>query len=207
MKILSVNDPEFRKYGKVITGIDFSNIIREMGNMPCPDGEVVYVPSQPELEAAPEAKQVAESLYGGMPVQIGFCNGDNVLLNAVEYHRDSEINVAVTDLIMLWGSESDITDDFTYDTSKVVAFHIPAGTAVECYATTLHYAPCNYEGNKFRCVVVLPKGTNTDLDFKAEATPEDKLLFARNKWLIGHPDAKIDGAFNGLIGKNLNVDE
>ncbi|MCR5604973.1 MAG: DUF4867 family protein [Lachnospiraceae bacterium] len=207
MKILSVNDPEFRKYGKVITGIDFSNIIREMGNMPCPDGEVVYVPSQPELEATPEAKQVAESLYGGMPVQIGFCNGDNVLLNAVEYHRDSEINVAVTDLIMLWGSESDITDDFTYDTSKVVAFHIPAGTAVECYATTLHYAPCNYEGKKFRCVVVLPKGTNTDLDFKAEATPEDKLLFARNKWLIGHPDAKIDGAFNGLIGKNLNVDE
>ena len=207
MKILSVNDPEFRKYGKVITGIDFSNIIREMGNMPCPDGEVVYVPSQPELEAASEAKQVAESLYGGMPVQIGFCNGDNVMLNAVEYHRDSEINVAVTDLIMLWGSESDITDDFTYDTSKIVAFHIPAGTAVECYATTLHYAPCNYEGNKFRCVVVLPKGTNTDLDFKAEATPEDKLLFARNKWLIGHPDAKIDGAFNGLVGKNINVDE
>lgn len=205
MKILSVNDPEFRKYGKVITGIDFSNIIREMGNMPCPDGDVVYVPSQPELEATPEAKQVAESLYGGMPVQIGFCNGDNVLLNAVEYHRDSEINVAVTDLIMLWGSESDITDDFTYDTSKIVAFHIPAGTAVECYATTLHYAPCNYEGNKFRCVVVLPKGTNTDLDFKADSTPEDKLLFARNKWLIGHPDAKIDGAFNGLIGENPDV--
>ncbi len=205
MKILSVNDPEFRKYGKVITGIDFSNIIREMGNMPCPDGEVVYVPSQPELEACPEAGKVAESLYGGMPVQIGFCNGDNVLLNAVEYHRDSEINVAVTDLIMLWGSESDITDDFTYDTSKIVAFHIPAGTAVECYATTLHYAPCNYEGNKFRCVVVLPKGTNTDLDFKADATPEDKLLFARNKWLIGHPDAKIEGAFNGLIGENPDV--
>ena len=206
MKILSVNDPEFRKYGRVIKGIDFSNIIKEMGNTPCPD-DVVYVPSVKELEACPEYKQIAESLYGGMPIQIGYCNGNNVLLNAVEYHRDSEINVAVTDLIMLWGSESDITDDFTYDTSKIVAFHIPAGTAVECYATTLHYAPCNYEGNKFRCVVVLPKGTNTDLDFKAESTPEDKLLFARNKWLIGHPDAKIDGAFNGLVGKNINVDE
>jgi hypothetical protein len=172
--------------------------------MPCPD-DVVYVPSVKELEACPEYKQVAESLYGGMPIQIGYCNGNNVLLNAVEYHRDSEINVAVTDLIMLWGSQADITEDYKYDTSKVVAFHIPAGTAVECYATTLHYAPCNYEGNKFKCVVVLPKGTNTDLDFKADATPEDKLLFARNKWLIGHPDAKIDGAFNGLIGENIDV--
>jgi hypothetical protein len=206
VKILSVKDPEFRKYGKVIEGIDFSNIIKEMGNTPCPD-DVVYVPSVKELEACPEYKQVAESLYGGMPIQIGYCNGNNVLLNAVEYHRDSEINVAVTDLIMLWGSQSDITEDYKYDTSKVVAFHIPAGTAVECYATTLHYAPCNYEGNKFKCVVVLPKGTNTDLDFKADSTPEDKLLFARNKWLIGHEDANIDGAFNGLVGKNISVEE
>ena len=62
MKILSVNDPEFRKYGKVIEGIDFSNIIREMGNTPCPD-DVVYVPSVKELEDCPEYKQIAESLY------------------------------------------------------------------------------------------------------------------------------------------------
>ncbi len=206
VKILSVNDPEFRKYGRVIKGIDFSNIIKAMGDTPCPD-DVVYVPSVKELEDCPEYKQIAESLYGGMPIQIGYCNGNNVLLNAVEYHRDSEINVAVTDCVMLWGSEADVTEDYTYDTSRVVAFHIPAGTAVECFATTLHYAPCNYNGGKFKVVVVLPKGTNTDLDFKADSTPEDKLLFARNKWLIAHPDAKIDGAFNGLTGKNLNVDE
>ncbi len=79
-----------------------------------------------------------------------------------------------------------MTEDYTYDTSKMVAFHLPAGTAVECFATTLHYAPCNYQGNKFRVVVVLPKGTNTDLDFKADSTPEDKLLFARNKEQVAH---------------------
>ncbi len=204
MKVLSVNDPSFRKYGKVIKGIDFSNIIEKMGDTPLPE-DVIYVPSVAELEACPEAKAVAESLYGGMPVQIGFCNGNNELLNAVEYHRDSEINVAVTDAIMLWGSQQDISDDFTYDTSKMEAFLIPAGTAVECYATTLHYAPCNVNGNRFKVVVVLPKGTNTDFEKGTEYTPEDKLLFARNKWLIGHPDAAIPGAFNGLTGENLHV--
>ncbi|MFT3985101.1 MAG: DUF4867 family protein [Lachnospiraceae bacterium] len=204
MKVLSVNDPSFRKYGKVIKGIDFSNIIEKMGDTPLPE-DVVYVPSVAELEACPEAAAVAESLYGGMPIQIGYCNGNNELLNAVEYHRDSEINVAVTDAVMLWGSQQDITEDFTYDTSGMEAFLIPAGTAVECYATTLHYAPCNADGKRFKVVVILPKGTNTDIKKSTEYTPEDKLLFARNKWLIGHPDAAISGAFNGLIGENLHV--
>ena len=154
MKILSVKDPEFRKYGRVIEGIDFSNIIKEMGNTPCPD-DVVYVPSVKELEACPEYKQIAESLYGGMPIQIGYCNGNNVLLNAVEYHRDSEINVAVTDCVMIWGDEADVTEDYTYDTSKMVAFHLPSGTAVECFATTLHYAPCSAKSFSNRTICYL----------------------------------------------------
>ncbi len=205
MVIKSVNDPSFRKYGKVITGIDFSNISREMMKLPCPDGDVVYEPGVAALENTPEAAVIQQSLYGGMPIQIGHCSGDNTYLNAVEYHRDSEINVAVTDCIMLWGSEQDITDDLTYDTSKMEAFLIPAGTAVECYATTLHYAPCNANGNKFRVVVVLPKGTNTDVETGKITTPEDKLLFARNKWLISHKDANIAGSHVGLVGENLHV--
>ena len=115
MKILSVNDPSFRKYGKVIKGIDFSNIIAKMADTPLPD-DVEYVASVPALEACPEAVVISNSLYGGMPIQIGYCNGNNHLLNAVEYHRDSEINIAVTDTVMIWGSQQDITDDFQYDT-------------------------------------------------------------------------------------------
>ena len=61
------------------------------------------------------------------------------MLNALEYHRSSEANVAVTDIILLLGQQSDITEDFTYDTAQLEAFFIPAGTAVELYATTLHY--------------------------------------------------------------------
>ena len=68
--------------------------------------------------------------------------GDNHKLNGLEYHRSSEINIAVTDMILLLGSQQDVGTDFTYDTSKVEAFYVPAGTVVEMYATTLHYAPC-----------------------------------------------------------------
>ena len=79
---------------------------------------MVYVPSEADLEACQSAKQISDSLYGGMPVQIGYCNGNNYLLNAVEYHRDSEINIAVTDMILILGKEQDITPEQTYDSSK-----------------------------------------------------------------------------------------
>jgi hypothetical protein len=35
--------------------------------------------------------------------------------------------------------------------------------------------------------------------------PEDGLLTAKNKWLIAHEEAEIEGAFNGLCGVNVTV--
>lgn len=205
MKIQKVTDPAFRKYGQVLEGYDFTGLIKEMKHTPVPE-DVIYVPSVEELEALDIMKDLQNKGYGGLPVQIGYCNGHNKKLNAVEYHRNSEINVAVTDLVLLIGHQQDIEPDHTYDTSKIEAFLVPAGTGIEVYATTLHYAPCHVNEGGFQCVVVLPKGTNTDLTFQTEKTGEDSLMTAKNKWLIAHEDAKIEGAFNGLKGENITID-
>lgn len=205
MKIRKVTDPAFRKYGQVLEGYDFTGLIKEMKHTPVPE-DVIYVPSVEELEALDIMKDLQNKGYGGLPVQIGYCNGHNKKLNAVEYHRNSEINVAVTDLVLLIGHQQDIEPDHTYDTSKIEAFLVPAGTGIEVYATTLHYAPCHVNEGGFQCVVVLPKGTNTDLTFQTEKTGEDSLMTAKNKWLIAHEDAKIAGAFNGLKGENITID-
>lgn len=205
MKIQKVTDPAFRKYGQVLEGYDFTGLIKEMKHTPVPE-DVIYVPSVEELEALDIMKDLQNKEYGGLPVQIGYCNGHNKKLNAVEYHRNSEINVAVTDLVLLIGHQQDIEPDHTYDTSKIEAFLVPAGTGIEVYATTLHYAPCHVNEGGFQCVVVLPKGTNTDLTFQTEKTGEDSLMTAKNKWLIAHEDAKIAGAFNGLKGENITID-
>ncbi len=204
MKIQNVTDASFGKYGKVMTEFSFEQILKEMEHTPLPE-DVVYVPSVETLEALPEAQDVSRKGFGGLPVQIGYCNGDNSRLNALEYHRSSEIDIAVTDLILLLGCQQDIEADDTYDTSKVEAFFVPAGTAVELYATTLHYAPCSVKANGFRCVIVLPKGTNEELPFKPAEEGENRLLAAVNKWLIAHEEAGIDGAFCGLRGENITV--
>lgn len=205
MKIQKVTDPAFRKYGQVLEGYDFTGLIKEMKHTPVPE-DVIYVPSVEELEALDIMKDLQNKGYGGLPIQIGYCNGHNKKLNAVEYHRNSEINVAVTDLVLLIGHQQDIEPDHTYDTSKIEAFLVPAGTGIEVYATTLHYAPCHVNEGGFQCVVVLPKGTNTDLTFQTEKTGEDSLMTAKNKWLIAHEAAKIAGAFNGLKGENITID-
>lgn len=205
MDIKKVTDPAFKKYGKVISGIDFSDILKAMEETPKPADAVVYEPGIEALEACASAAKLQDNVYGGMPIQVGYCNGNNYSLNALEYHRDSEINIGVTDAVLLLGKMEDVEDDYTYDTSKVEAFLLPAGTAVEVYATTLHYAPCSAAEDGFRVVIVLPKGTNTDKPELEMLTPEDKLMTARNKWLIAHPDAHIEGAFEGLKGENITI--
>lgn len=206
MKIQNVNSPEFGTYGRVITGYDVSGLMEAMLETPLPDG-VEYVASVPELEALPEAEALAAGIYGQMPIQIGYCNGHNRKLNALEYHRDSEVNLAVTDLVLLIGRQQDIEEDYTYDTSLAEAFFVPAGTLIEVYATTLHYAPCQCSEEGFRCVIVLPLGTNGELTGSVEVkNGEDRLLFARNKWLVGHEEGGLpDTAWIGLKGDNISL--
>lgn len=205
MKIWNVNDEAFKKYGKVMEEFDVTDLIREMEHTPLP-GDVVYVPSVQALEALPVAAKFKDQGFGGLPIQIGYCNGNNHKLNALEYHRSSEINVAVSDLVLLLGMEQDIEADGSYPTSKVEAFLVPSGSVIEVYATTLHYAPCNAAGGDgFKCVVILPEGTNTELDFEIPSHGEASMLTAKNKWLIAHQEAGIEGAFNGLKGENIQI--
>lgn len=205
MEIKKVTDDSFSAYGKVLDGYDFSELLEAMKSTPLPEDEVVYVPGLEALESVAVADRLKKSAYGGLPIQIGYCNGHNLTLNALEYHRSSEVDIAASDLILLLGKQQDISQDYTYDTANVEGFFVPAGTAVELYATTLHYAPCQASEEGFRCVIVLPEETNHELDFHTADDGEEKLMTAKNKWLIAHEDAKIEGAFCGLKGKNITL--
>ena len=206
MQILEITDPKFKKYGRIVDNVDFAPLVEAMDSTPLPEG-VAYEPSIAELEATSSMAEIQAKCYGELPIQIGYCNGHNVMLNAVEYHRSSEINVAATDAVLMLGCQQDITDDFTYDTSLMEAFKVPQGLAVELYATTLHYAPCSYNNEGFKVAIVLPRGTNYPLE-KEHGGREDNLITATNKWLIGHAEGGLDaGAHIGLVGKNLNLNE
>ena len=207
MKIYSVNDKEFAAYGKVHTGYDVSDLLSALDkSTPLPDA-VGYVPSEAALENTKLFGLLQNNAYGGMPVQLGWCNGHNTKLNCLEYHRDSEFNLGTEDFILLLAKMDDITDG-KLDTAKVKAFRAPAGTLVEVYATTLHYAPCHVDPAKgFRVLVALPQGTNTAKpEIKADGG-DDAQLWACNKWLLAHVESSeaAAGAYVGLEGVNIDI--
>ena len=206
MKIYSVFDPEFREYGKVLTGYDTSELVEAMKKVEMQSEGVAYEPWIDSLEACKIFGELGENAFGGMPIELGMCWGYNRSLNCLEYHRNSEINIGATDFVLLLAKQEKIIDG-KLDTADVVAFEAPAGAVVEVYATSLHYAPCRVNEEGFRVAVVLPKNTNTDLEKGVEKDPEDKMLWARNKWLIAHPDASEagQGAYVGLVGENISI--
>ena len=207
MKLLSVNSPEFAAYGKVLSGLELAPLLEALAKTPVPE-DVVYVASAPELEATASMDALQTVAFGELPIQVGYCNGHNHLLNAVEYHRCSELNIAATDAILLLGRQQDIAADFTYETAKMEAFLLPAGTGVEIYGTTLHYAPCSAaKGAGFRALVTLPRGTNGPRPALTPVGPEDAYLTACNKWLLAHPESgeAKGGAKVGLAGANIDI--
>lgn len=210
VKIYSVDDEIFKSFGKVIKGYDVVDLIKYMETeTSVPTSGNVYYPSINEMEEMPICKEISNSLYGGMPIQIGYCNGVNSTYNGFEYHKGSEYNIAVTDFMLVLGHSYDIEDN-TYDINNAKVFYVPKGYMIEMYQTTLHLSPLKVSDDGFKDIVILPKGTNTPLeDKKCNAQDqENKLLLQRNKWVIAHPLREPlikQGAHPGVIGENKEL--
>ena len=206
MNIYSVLDKEFKPYGQVHDGFPTEEILSALAKTPVTNG-VVYTAEDAALQQLAVTEELSATVYGGMPIQMGWCNGHNTKLNCLEYHRDSELNLGTGDFILLLAKQEEVTDG-KLDTAKVMAFRVQAGVLVEVYATSLHYAPCQTDSEGFQVLVVLPKGTNGVKPEQAKVYGgDDKLLWACNKWLIAHPETgeAAEGAFAGLIGENIDI--
>ncbi len=207
LQIKSILDEAFLKYGKVLDQYDFSQCIEITKTKGIPDSGNVYVASDDELMSTAIAKELSNRFYGNMPIQIGYCNGNSTMLNALEYHKGSEIDVAVTDLVLILADIRDIKHNQLPSTSTEI-FFVPQGTAVELYGTTLHFAPCKVSDNGFMSIIVLPEGTNQPLpSIPSPICEEDKLLWMQNKWLIAHKDSipASKGACAGITGENIEI--
>jgi hypothetical protein len=202
LKIYSIFDEAFRPFGKVIE-LDTADIIAAANTIDLPATGASYVPSEPKFEVLPIAEEIKNTYFGQMPTQVGFCWGHSSFMNAVEWHTSTEINIAVTPLMLFLGERKDL-DGNHYDSEKLTVVYVPAGTAFETYATTLHFCPCEVQAEGFRFVVALPTGTNTAL-----ATPsENPLLFATNKWMLTHVDNQVHiakGVVPGVTGVNYEI--
>ena len=207
--IHSVFDDCFRTFGNVLDAELFAPLTAYLEEKTAiPKTGNVYVASDPSLETLPPFDAIESVYYGGMPIQIGYCNGRNTTYNGFEYHKGSEINIAATDLMLVLGHTWQIKENCFHVGDETV-FFVPKGTAIELFQTTLHLSPCRVCDAGFKAVVILPRGTNTPLEKKPQApTGEARLLLQKNKWVLSHPEREPlmrQGAFPGLIGVNKEL--
>lgn len=207
LPLYSVHDREFRRYGTVFSFEGQERLAEALAQTPIPESGNAYVASEPALEAVGVNAVLSEACFGGKAVQAGFCNGRGYTMNAMEYHRCSEINLTTTGLVLLLAAPEALHDG-VLDACDVVGFYLPPDTAVEIYPMVMHFAPCRTVETGFNSLVVLEKGTNMPLDKVDTTLPgEDKLLWMTNKWLTCHPDSPQaqKGAYCGIRGENLTL--
>ena len=211
--IKDVSDPSFASYGRIVQGFDTSELAAYMETTAIPENGNVYVASVADMEALSVRKEIEAVIYGGLPIEIGYCNGRNSTCNGFEYHKGSELNLAVSDFMLMLAHVWQIKDN-TITAADAQVFYVPKGTLIEMYETTLHLSPCRTKDEGFRCVVILPKGTNTPLSeeekqMRDQSTDsESVLLLQKNKWVLSHPERKPlmdQGAHPGLLGENKEL--
>ena len=205
LNLYSVTDPAFAPYGQILSCADPAALSRAMAGTGIPENGNCYVASDPALESLDAVSAIGKTVFGGMPIQAGFCNGRGFTLNAEEYHKCSEVNYTMTGLVLLLALPGDLHDR-TLDAKDVKGFYLPPETLIEIYPRVLHFAPCRISDAGFNCLVVLERDTNAPLDrIDTSAPGEEGLLWMQNKWLVCHPDSPqaAKGAFVGIRGENV----
>lgn len=207
-KILSIDDPDFKKYGKVYTKYDISEVKDYMDkNVKISSPSNFYTPSNKELEKIPAIQEMGKDIYAFMPIEAGECTGQSTNFSAIEYHQGSETNIMLTDVIMVLGQRSTLDTKGEYSPSEDgQIFFVPAGTVVEFYSTTLHYAPIKVHDSGFSIIVILIKGSNEELpaDFKSD----NKRIVKQNKFQLvdsSRKDKIAIGVEVGLTGKLIEM--
>ena len=108
LPIYSVHDAKFAEYGRVITGLPTDELLAAAKKIEAPAEGSKYEASVPALEQTDFAKPMQDALFGELPAQVGYCWGHNTTMNAMEWHTSSEINVAVTPLVLILGRRADL---------------------------------------------------------------------------------------------------
>jgi hypothetical protein len=206
LPLFSVEDPEFSEYGRVLDSYDWDPVLVYLNDSsPMPPEGSSYTARDPVLSELNVIQRLQETVFSGAEIQAGYCNGFSDRLNALEYHRCSEVNLSPTGLVLLLARVEQIHRNHI-PSEAVRGFFLPPGVGIEIFASTLHFTPCHITEKGFRCLVVLTEGTNTKIPIpERQAEGEEALLWMRNKWLIAHPESPLaaKGAYEGITGENI----
>ncbi|AUD63837.1 hypothetical protein BK010_09640 [Tenericutes bacterium MO-XQ] len=209
LELYAISHESFKAYGNILDSKHFLEYFKYLDQYTSiPEKDNIYIAHDNDILKNLKDDDSLNRIFGFFQFQTGYVNGHNTKLNALEYHKSSEVIVALTPVVLLLGLHEDIKNQ-SYDTKSIKAFYIPEYTVIELHPRVLHFSPCKTMNSGFKCGIVLPMGTNTEfIKLDDVETEEDLYLFKTNKWLLVHKEHQkmIDlGAYVGIIGKNIEI--
>ena len=173
MNVYNVTDLEFKPYGQVLENYDFSEILEAAKNLPIPNDGIVYDASLPILENFKIKNEMQNRGFGGLEIQIGYVGGVNRTLNCLEYHKSSEFNIALDDVVLVLGLENQIVDG-SFSTDNCKAFLVPKHTLVKMNAAIWHLAPLPATKEQLTAMIILPECTYANDCTVVDLPPEQQ---------------------------------
>lgn len=213
LNIESVFEKSFLEYGNILNLKCQNDLISKLNkDTDIPENGNIYKAFIREWED----KEIIDELssYYEDKIEIGYCNGQNTALNALEWHNCDEINVYSTDVVLFLAKVKDLNKSYSLDSKDVKAFYVPKNTSILLFKDTLHFSPCKTEKSGFKAIIVLSDYTNTELEedeslkLKNSSNIIDSLIFKKNKYLICHKDATHltkQGVKANITGSNYNL--
>jgi len=206
--IYSIHDERFAPYGRILSSESYDKVfqyLRDKVDVPSEGNK--YVAHDEDFEQVFEGIDFSKS-FPNEKIEYGYVCGHNQMLNALEYHKSAEINIALTPMVLMLGLPDKMKNQ-SFHSKDVDVFYVPPGSVLELYPEILHFSPCEVNASGFVCGVILPYQTNMDFVKKSkEVRTNDDLLFKTNKWILCHKDFERFlkmGAHEGLIGQNYKI--
>ena len=113
LPLYSVLDTAFAAYGRVLELGDCLELSKALEGTEIPAEGNCYRASVPALEATAEAAAICRTVFGETEIEAGFCNGRGYMLNALEYHKSSEVNFTTRGLVLLLALPEQLHDGCT----------------------------------------------------------------------------------------------
>ena len=209
LEIESVFSSSFNEYGKILNLNCRDKLLKKLDSeTQIPNKGNIYTPFVRNWEDKETVDEIFP--YFNEKIEIGYCNGQNTSLNALEWHCCDEINIYATDAILFLAKLTDFDKEQKIDSSKVKTFFVPKNTAILLLKSTLHFSPCKVDQGGFKAIIILSNLTNTELKNTTILGNEKykEFLFKKNKYIICHKDFStltVQNVKANLVGKNLNL--
>ena len=158
MDCVTVFDPRFSAYGRLLPGFDTADLEQALLTRRQPEEGMVLVSRIADPRLLLTAKGLKTQLLGDDPASVILYSGRNTSPRRLLRARNGAFLIGAFDFLLLLTSREDLSRR-RIGPDQMTAFYVPGRVLIELYDTTLHCVPCHTrDRDGMNVLMLLPGG-------------------------------------------------